>query len=169
MEGTGREVGGELQGLVGWLSDVHCQVGFDIERGQVVLSEGLGPGTAGVADGDAGGWVPRQILIRCNYCNKPVSADGASVPAEVTGGVQQKGRVCFVCSTGLLLTLMGDLAAYSVPPLQSLAAKMFDLFDDAQHRPRCNPRGGVAAFTIQRCVRSYVLPCLYQAQQGTVI
>lgn len=60
----------------------HCRVGFDIERGQVTLSE------SGVSNG-GGGWVPRQILIRCNYCNKPVSAD----PSVDGTGVQQKGKV----------------------------------------------------------------------------
>jgi len=63
----------------------HCRVGFDIERGQVALSEGA-PG----ADG-TDGWVPRQIMIRCNYCSKPIGGNGANV-----GGVelsQEKERV----------------------------------------------------------------------------
>ena len=66
----------------------HCRVGFDIERGQVALGEGA-PG----ADG-TDGWVPRQIMIRCNYCSKPIGGNGANVGARV--GVelsQEKERV----------------------------------------------------------------------------
>jgi len=68
-----------------------CRVGFDIERGQVVLGEGL----VSAEGADVGGWVPRQIMIRCNYCNKPITgngANGARVGAEVG---QQKEKVCF--------------------------------------------------------------------------
>ncbi|KAG6828082.1 hypothetical protein H0H92_009310 [Tricholoma furcatifolium] len=45
----------------------HRRVEFDIERGQIALKDG----TAGIGD-----WVPRQMVIRCNYCNKPVIPDG---------------------------------------------------------------------------------------------
>jgi hypothetical protein len=71
----------------------HCRVGFDIERGQVVLGEG-------VLGAEAGGWVPRQIMIRCNYCNKPVSGNGTKTGESVEVEVgQQKERVCFLLSS----------------------------------------------------------------------
>ncbi|KAG6902515.1 hypothetical protein C0995_015708 [Termitomyces sp. Mi166 len=63
----------------------HRRVEFDIERGQIALKGG---------SVNVGDWVPRQIIIRCNYCNKPVIPDGpgGGIGAEV-GGVQQPGRV----------------------------------------------------------------------------
>ncbi|KAG5640585.1 hypothetical protein DXG03_008004 [Asterophora parasitica] len=60
----------------------HHRVGFDIERGQVAL--GKRGGTV------AGDWVPRQILIRCNYCNKPVVPDGSG--GGIGAEVQHNGR-----------------------------------------------------------------------------
>ncbi|RDB16246.1 SEH-associated protein 4 [Hypsizygus marmoreus] len=83
----------------------HYRVGFDIERGQVAFGEGglaLG-GSAGY--GIVGDWVPKQILIRCNYCNKPVSPDGlmsGGMGADI-GGVQQSGRptACYHCNRSL--------------------------------------------------------------------
>ncbi|KAF9462363.1 hypothetical protein BDZ94DRAFT_738933 [Collybia nuda] len=59
----------------------HCRVGFDIERGQVTLSESS-------INAGGGDWVPRQILIRCNYCNKPISAD----PSVDTNAIPQKAK-----------------------------------------------------------------------------
>ena len=69
----------------------HCRVGFDIERGQVVLSESLGSGVASaVNDDNKVTWVPSQILIRCNYCNKPI---GEGVETTAEAAAQQKNRV----------------------------------------------------------------------------
>ncbi|KAF7980728.1 hypothetical protein HWV62_36737 [Athelia sp. TMB] len=50
----------------------HHRVSFDIERGQIIQDA--------VQNGDIPPyeWAPRQILIRCNYCNKAVSTPGAS-------------------------------------------------------------------------------------------
>jgi len=44
----------------------HHRVGFDIERGQI-LHEAMQNGDMAQEE-----WVPRQITIRCHYCNKPV-------------------------------------------------------------------------------------------------
>ncbi|GLB45034.1 putative WD40 repeats [Lyophyllum shimeji] len=68
----------------------HHRVGFDIERGQVALGERAGMITGASAVGD---WVPRQIIIRCYYCNKSVVPDGpgGGIAAEV-GGMQHPGR-----------------------------------------------------------------------------
>lgn len=74
----------------------HRRVEFDIERGHIALKRGA------VNIGD---WVPKQIIIRCNYCNKPVIPDGpgGDVGVEV-GAVQQLGRVCSV-----ILVIIGKL------------------------------------------------------------
>ena len=56
----------------------HHRVALDIERGQILQDA--------VQNGDLAPfeWAPRQILIRCNYCSKPMN--------PVLDGVQ-KGRV----------------------------------------------------------------------------
>jgi len=60
----------------------HHRVAFDIERGQILQDA--------VQNGDLAPfeWAPKQILIRCNYCSKPMNT--------LLDGVQ-KGRV----STGI--------------------------------------------------------------------
>jgi len=51
--------------LDGWKLFHHrCQ--FDIDRGKII-QEALGGG-----DGQRRGWQPRQVMIRCNFCNKTV-------------------------------------------------------------------------------------------------
>lgn len=63
----------------------HLRVGLDIERGQI-LHEAIQNGDMPPEE-----WAPRQILIRCHYCNKPVSTPAVGVGM---GLVQpQKGRV----------------------------------------------------------------------------
>lgn len=67
----------------------HCRVGFDIERGQVV-------GAPDVEDAYGGGWVPRQIMLRCNYCNKPIAGSGAGFGAGFMvepGQQKEKARI----------------------------------------------------------------------------
>ncbi|OJA08208.1 hypothetical protein AZE42_08906 [Rhizopogon vesiculosus] len=67
----------------------HHRVEFDIERGQIFQDA--------VQNGDLSlfEWAPRQILIRCNYCSKPMN--------HVLDGVQ-KGRPTVYphCSRALL-------------------------------------------------------------------
>ena len=54
--------------LDGWKLFHHrCQ--FDIERGKII-QEALG-----ASDGQWKEWQPKQIMIRCNFCNKPVDAN----------------------------------------------------------------------------------------------
>ena len=57
----------------------HHRVAFDIDRGQIIQDA--------VYHGDIAPyeWAPRQIHIRCNYCNKALSVPGAD---------NQKARVC---------------------------------------------------------------------------
>jgi hypothetical protein len=61
----------------------HERVGFDIERGQL-LSDAIQNGFMPSEE-----WVPRQILIRCHYCNKPVNGAEMLHPNQFP----QKGRV----------------------------------------------------------------------------
>ncbi|OAX33040.1 hypothetical protein K503DRAFT_786787 [Rhizopogon vinicolor AM-OR11-026] len=67
-----------------WFKLFHHRVAFDIERGQI-----LQDAVQNVCE-----WAPMQILIRCNYCSKPMNPvlDGA-----------QKGRpnACPHCSRAL--------------------------------------------------------------------
>jgi hypothetical protein len=59
----------------------HHRVKFDVEHGKVLHDA--------VQDGDATSfeWAPRQILIRCNYCNMSINPLNPSVK-------QQYDRVC---------------------------------------------------------------------------
>lgn len=54
----------------------HFRVAFDISYGQTLESA--------VHSGELPpfNWVPSQILIRCNYCNKPLSLPGSSMVHE---------------------------------------------------------------------------------------
>ncbi|KAJ7595018.1 hypothetical protein C8J56DRAFT_928212 [Mycena floridula] len=56
----------------------HHRVAFDVEYGQIL--------SAAVHAGDlpAFSWVPSQILIRCNYCNKPVNNPGTVAAQQGT-------------------------------------------------------------------------------------
>ena len=64
----------------------HHRVGFDIERGQI-LHEAMQNGDMTQEE-----WVPRQITIRCHYCNKPVYVPGMS---HITTQQQKVGRVIY--------------------------------------------------------------------------
>ncbi|RXW20412.1 hypothetical protein EST38_g5435 [Candolleomyces aberdarensis] len=68
----------------------HERVGFDIERGQL-LSDAIQNGFLPSEE-----WVPRQILIRCHYCNKPVNGAEMLLPNQFP----QKGRVSSLRLTG---------------------------------------------------------------------
>lgn len=66
----------------------HHRVAFDVERGQI-LQEAVLNGDLAPFD-----WAPKQILIRCNYCSKPMNP---------VFGETQKGRptACPHCSRAL--------------------------------------------------------------------
>lgn len=66
----------------------HHRVAFDVERGQI-LQEAVLNGDLAPFD-----WAPKQILIRCNYCSKPMNP---------VLGETQKGRptACPHCSRAL--------------------------------------------------------------------
>ncbi|KAH7928941.1 hypothetical protein BV22DRAFT_1030156 [Leucogyrophana mollusca] len=67
----------------------HHRVSFDIDRGQI-LQEAVQSGDLAPFE-----WAPRQILIRCNYCSKPMN--------PMPSGTAQKGRstACPNCSRAL--------------------------------------------------------------------
>lgn len=77
----------------------HERVGFDIERGQL-LSDAIQGGYPVSEE-----WVPRQIMIRCNYCSKPVNG-----PVDDT--VTQKGRVrSILLRRSMVSLLIGTLCS----------------------------------------------------------
>ncbi|KAF8893606.1 hypothetical protein BD779DRAFT_1609907 [Infundibulicybe gibba] len=84
----------------------HHRVSFDIERGQVLHDA--------VQSGDLPHdyeWVPRQIQIRCNYCNKPVNTPNALAKQKgrVSYGVPYCGRALPRCSICLMtLSIVQD-------------------------------------------------------------
>ncbi|KAF8063440.1 hypothetical protein FPV67DRAFT_243862 [Lyophyllum atratum] len=137
ISGMERRVGRWVEGyrdLLDGFKLFHLRVGFDIERGQVALG-----GRGGVVTGGGvGDWVPRQIIIRCNYCNKPVVPDGpgGGIGAEI-GGVQQPGRptACYHCNRSLprcsicLMTLA--IVQDAVREAEMLHSQPKDAFDDA--------------------------------------
>jgi hypothetical protein len=57
----------------------HHRVTFDIERGQI-LHDAVQSGDLAPQE-----WVPHQILLRCNYCNKAINSPGSAAA--------EKGRV----------------------------------------------------------------------------
>ncbi|EIW83392.1 hypothetical protein CONPUDRAFT_71947 [Coniophora puteana RWD-64-598 SS2] len=74
----------------------HERVWFDVERGRVLRERGA-EGSEGVWEGRRGArWAPSQVLIRCNYCNKPMGGEGFKAGAG-------KGRptACPNCSRSL--------------------------------------------------------------------
>ncbi|TRM67809.1 hypothetical protein BD626DRAFT_564707 [Schizophyllum amplum] len=50
----------------------HLRVGFDIERGEI-MQEGMHNGEIGQTE-----WAPRQLALRCNYCNKNIVGQATS-------------------------------------------------------------------------------------------
>jgi len=66
----------------------HLRVGFDIERGQI-LQEAMQSGDVMAVKE----WAPRQILIRCHYCNKSVNGLG---PDALQGGITGRVRSCLL-------------------------------------------------------------------------
>jgi hypothetical protein len=91
----------------------HHRVGFDIERGQI-LHDAMQNGDMAQEE-----WVPRQIIIRCHYCNKPVH-----------NSQQPKlGRVvsCFIFSS-IYNMLIDKILGDSRLTVQTVAAS----FQDAQ-------------------------------------
>ena len=108
--------------LDGWKLFHHrCQ--FDIERGKII-QEALGGG-----DGQRKEWQPRQIMIRCNLCNKTV--DVASTKGK---GVSERLVGVF------FLVNLNPFAEQRVSELWESTPEMFNMLDDSQHH--FGPREG---------------------------
>lgn len=62
----------------------HHRCQFDILRGQI--------NQAAIRDGEIAPyeWVPRQLFVRCNYCNKVVTS---ALPESGTHGANERMRV----------------------------------------------------------------------------
>lgn len=77
--------------LDGWrMFHQRCQ--FDIERGEVLRELVLN------GDREPFEWVPRQLAMRCNFCDKIVNALGPTDFGKSTsgGGAHDRVRVCCV-------------------------------------------------------------------------
>ena len=100
--------------LDGWKLFHHrCQ--FDIDRGKII-QEALGGG-----DGQRRGWQPKQVMIRCNFCNKTVDV------ATNKGKGVSEGVVHFN-HFGPSLNRFAD---QRVPELRESAPKVLDMSDDS--------------------------------------
>ncbi|KAJ6516352.1 hypothetical protein C8R45DRAFT_241220 [Mycena sanguinolenta] len=102
----------------------HLRVSFDIERG------GLWQDAVQYGDRNPVDWAPSQILIRCNYCNKPVTNTNASAapkhrPATTCANCSRALPRCSVCL--MTLSIVPD-AARDVELVYSPAK---DTIDDA--------------------------------------
>ncbi|KAJ7229086.1 hypothetical protein GGX14DRAFT_416631 [Mycena pura] len=86
----------------------HHRVSFDIERGGLVHDAAQ---TGFDRTAPSIEWAPRQILIRCNYCNKPVTnASPGSVPKHRPTTCANCSRTLPRCSVCLMtLTIVPDV------------------------------------------------------------
>ncbi|KAK7061340.1 zinc-ribbon-16 domain-containing protein [Favolaschia claudopus] len=84
----------------------HHRVSFDIERG------GIWQDAVQYGDRNPIEWAPAQILIRCNYCNKPVSNNSAgSAPKHRPTTCANCSRALPRCSVCLMtLSIVPDAA-----------------------------------------------------------
>ncbi|KAJ7163782.1 hypothetical protein C8R43DRAFT_988631 [Mycena crocata] len=100
----------------------HHRVSFDIERGGLV-QDALQNGDRASVE-----WAPQQILIRCNYCNKPVTNSSNAVPKHRPTTCANCSRALPRCSVCLMtLSIVPDVvrdAELAYSPLK-------DTIDDA--------------------------------------
>ncbi|KZP05522.1 hypothetical protein FIBSPDRAFT_765742 [Athelia psychrophila] len=104
----------------------HYRVSFDIERGQIIQDA--------VQNGDVPlhEWAPRQILIRCHYCNKSVSMPGASTLGNATSCPHCNRALprCSVCLMTLSI-VPDDQRNYELMRLDDSHTLFADTIDDA--------------------------------------
>lgn len=92
----------------------HERVAFDIERGDLARRTTRTLAGAGAPPPQIE-WAPKQIIIRCNYCNKPITAPESPMlyngkPTTCTSCDRALPR-CSVCLTNLCL--MPDSVRYA--------------------------------------------------------
>ncbi|KAJ7499365.1 hypothetical protein FB451DRAFT_1118430 [Mycena latifolia] len=107
----------------------HYRVSFDIERGGLVQDA--------VQNGDRAPieWTPKQIIIRCNYCNKPVTSNtpGSNAPPK------HRPTTCANCERGLprcsvclmTLSITPDVVRDTELMYSPLKGVRIDTIDDA--------------------------------------
>ncbi|KAJ7667588.1 hypothetical protein DFH06DRAFT_1182943 [Mycena polygramma] len=101
----------------------HFRVSFDIERG------GLSQDAVQYGDRPPVEWAPRQILIRCSYCNKPVTSSSPdSIPKHRPTTCVNCSRALPRCSVCLMTLSIVPDAARDVELAYSPAK---DTIDDA--------------------------------------
>ncbi|KAF8917059.1 hypothetical protein CPB85DRAFT_1431673 [Mucidula mucida] len=102
----------------------HHRVDFDVTRGQIVqefVDDGYNPPEV---------WAPRQILIRCNYCNKTISDDGSEIRRTKATSCPHCSRSLPRCSVCLMTLSVIPDAAREVE-LAHTSAQYADTIDDA--------------------------------------
>ncbi|KAK0452344.1 hypothetical protein EV421DRAFT_1768424 [Armillaria borealis] len=102
----------------------HHRVDFDISRGRIIqgaFEEGYMPPQE---------WVPRQILIRCNYCNKHLSDEGPESVRRGKDTCPHCGRSLPRCSVCLMTLSVIPDGARDVELARS-QAQYTDTIDDA--------------------------------------
>ncbi|CAK5276104.1 unnamed protein product [Mycena citricolor] len=98
----------------------HYRVSFDIERGGLV-QDAVEHGDRAPVD-----WAPRQILIRCNYCNKPVTGPDSGKHRPTTcANCNRSLPQCSVC----LMTL--SIVPDAVRDAEMFYSTVKDTIDDA--------------------------------------
>lgn len=116
--------------LDGWrLFHYRCQ--YDIDRGSI-LQEGMQAGDLGVKE-----WVPRQFLIRCNYCNKSISPRQEAEP-----GMSQKQSVSLELRIYVYNRFNHGIIAPDdcLPSVRSPSAALFGLLVEHRYCLRYNAR-----------------------------
>ncbi|KAJ7727968.1 hypothetical protein B0H16DRAFT_1665587 [Mycena metata] len=100
----------------------HHRVTFDLERG------GLIQDALQYGDGAPVEWAPRQILIRCNYCNKPVTN------TTLDAAPKHRPTTCANCSRSLPRCSVCLMTLSIVPDADrdiELITEYLDTIDDA--------------------------------------
>lgn len=126
--------------LDGWKLFHHrCQ--FDTDRGRV-LQDAVQNEELVTYE-----WAPRQILLRCNYCNKSMDP----TPLEVRSHAPRVGRRygCYGMTPGFDHLV---LAGHGLPSLWSPATTLFCMPDGAEYCARCREERSVDPRRFRGCV-----------------
>ncbi|VDB83247.1 unnamed protein product [Peniophora sp. CBMAI 1063] len=139
-------VGGRVDGRVGrWVESYrdlldgwrlfYHRVQFDVDRGVMAVADGSGQREEGegYVEGKREkreGNVPRQVLLRCNYCNKAMSAPPGAHATGRDTACPHCGRPLPRCSVCLMyLSILPDPTRDGIHAHHNAAAK--DTLDDA--------------------------------------
>lgn len=112
----------------------HHRCQFDIDRGRI-LNDAIQNGEV-----QPFRWTPPQMILRCNYCNKPLTP-------PLADNVKVRFHYRSFCS---LLTASDP--GYHMFALRPGASALFDLLDDFEHRTRHSAKFRANTCSCQRYV-----------------